>query len=230
MNTEQLIQTKQEVLKNTSAIPQKFLLTNNGLNTVVHGSGAKGNIVNGAIVSDKEKPGSFGFVATPHTKESVQRMISTIFSDNMPSKTRTFDFVLPPKSLENRTGELCLRVYPENGNFSLDEDRPLMHDGKGRTNLIPLVVGPGSVAISEDWTPEELKLAGFVEAPEIDWSGLLKGVTSAVPVIAQTGLNIYNQLSKGSESNGKSEKAPEGIFSSIGSVIDTAVPFVAAMI
>jgi len=229
---QQSIQTREEVLRNTTAVPQQFYITENTISTHLQGDTPKGQLVNGSVIVNKLKPGNFAYAAVPPSNdESKQRIVTTIFSDNQQSSNRVFEFTTMPEGLgDNRIGQLALKIY-DVGNDVLEEDFevPLLHDGQGNPNLIPLIVGPGSVAIAPNFTDDELDKAGFVKGAGYNFSGLLKGVAKAVPVLAQTGLDIYHEVTKGSQNKTKAT-LPEGIFSSIGSVLDTAVPFVAALI
>ncbi|WP_282080901.1 hypothetical protein [Aquimarina algiphila] len=231
MNNDNSSAIKDTSLKGVSAIPQLFSYVNDSMSIFVNGTPpTPDSTIAGSMVSDTNKPGSIAFVATPNTQSSTQTMITNIVSNNSAPSNRAFNFMLPPKALqESRPGQICLQVLPITTSLS-NADSPLLHNGKGSGNLIPIIVGPSSVSLAQPLTTEEMKLAGFKEDLGVDWGGLLNGVTKAIPVIADTGLKIYNELSSSSQSDTKSGVKVEGIFSSIGSVIDTAIPFAAALL
>tara|TARA_R110002167_G_scaffold247308_10_gene452921 strand:- start:2278 stop:2988 length:711 start_codon:yes stop_codon:yes gene_type:complete len=234
-NIQEPIQTEAEVLANTTAIPQEFYVTKNSLSVHITGIAPAGSITTGSVVSNKLKPGSVGFVATvPLNKKSDQRMITKIFSNSEVPGCRTFDFVALPKALQgNRPLQMGLRIGQSSGNanFAALEANPLLHNGEGATNLIPILVGPGSVSLAEPFSDEELKLAGFELAVDINWAGLLKGVAKAIPVIAETGLAIYKEVTGTSPGlSGRDKEEPEFILGALASIAKIAVPFISALI
>ena len=84
---QRTIQTKEEVMANTSSVPQKFYLAGSRKNTLithVTGKAPEGMQIPGSIVSNRLKPGSFGLVAAlpTDTTSNNQKLINTIQSNN----------------------------------------------------------------------------------------------------------------------------------------------------
>ena len=82
----------------------------------------------------------------------------------------------------------------------------------------------------EPLTEAEIKAMGFELAPEINWGSLLKGVAKAIPVLAETGLSIYKEVTSSSNTVADDSNGEEGILGIIGSIAKVAVPFVSAIL
>lgn len=231
------LQTYQEVMKNTTAVPQEFYVTKN--NVVANYYGAAPSSAarrTGSIVKNQLKPGSFGFVATmPTGGNSCQRLLTKTFSMNGPSLNRTFEFTALPKALAaNRPMQIGLRIVHPNKEDAISGSgkRRLYHDGQGNSNIMPLLVAPGSVSVADDWTEDELN-EHFEISPEINWGNVFKGVVKAVPVIADAGYTIYKQVTGGT-SSGKDEiyddEDPDFILGALKGVAKIAAPFLSAIL
>lgn len=230
-NTQSNIQTRQNVLANTSLVPQKFFLSGeNNLVSYVSGETPKGIQIPGSIVSNKEKPGSFGLVGIlPSKKRSAQELITTIHSNNEISLPRTFEFLPMFDELkDNRPLQMCLRITANTRNGIIKKDK-LFHDGNGASNIIPLIVGPETVSIAEGWSPEELATLGFEENVTLPWGTILSGVVKAVPVIASAGLKIYEEINGSDLSTGAGEDESVEFVGIIGAAASIAATFVSAL-
>ncbi|WP_421803056.1 hypothetical protein [Flagellimonas sp.] len=220
------IQTTAEVLSHTNAIPQQFYATEKSLVVYHAGKKPKGKVLAGAVVSNNLKPGNVGFVTPMNKKGNVESMIAKTLSNNEASITRRFSFVPIP----NRPMQMGLHVQQSSEDTEINGEVKLLHDGEGSFNLLPIIVGPDSVGMGEPFTEAEIKAMGFELAPEINWGSLLKGVAKAIPVLAETGLSIYKEVTSSSNTVADDSNGEEGILGIIGSIAKVAVPFVSAIL
>ena len=215
------IQTDTEVQTATNAIPQIFAYENEEL--TLHSGSSDIKKVAGSVVYNKEKPGSFGYVACFPQQEingkQTQRMVANVSSNHEYARSTAFDFYASPELGASRQGELTMQVTHYD---------PML--GKSQ-KLFPIIVGPGSVSLGKEYTKAELALLGVSEedfALSVNWGKIASGVLSAIPTLAKTGLDIYKEVTKVADE--EAQEAPEGWISTIGSIAQAALPFVAALI
>lgn len=223
-------ETDARELRTTTSIPQQFYQEAQNLSVSLNGKGT-GRILEGAVVFDKNKRGSLGFVACDNGKiggQAVQRMIVNTHSSHGMPTARVFDFTKAPDMLSDRQeNQLFLNVF-DVANAPQMNDKGDYYKSMAKYGglPIPIIVGPGSVSLANEPTNDELEALGMVG---IDWGSLAKGVVEAIPTLADTALKIYKEVNAASTSSDEKEEVG-GIFGTIGSVIDSAIPFVAALI
>ncbi len=232
-NIKEPIQSKAEVLKNSSSIPQNYVVQDGAVN-LYHAGNVTGDVIPGAMVFNQLKPGSVGHTATLSVLDNDgnkrQRIVTNLKSNHDVERRRVFDFEAADNKLNgSREGQLLMKIYhDENGDTLVDAFQKNGDLGVGVPTLIPLLVGPSSISLAPALTEEEVKQLGYDELIGIDWGGIAKGVLSALPTIAQTGLEIYKEVSKNATDEEKA--APDGIIGLLGAVASIAVPFVSSLL
>ncbi len=220
------------VLSELTAIPQIVGISNEGVAAHIHGNISAPKIYRGMVVSNRSNPGAIAYAITPGEDiTEKQTIVATINSSDSGSSTRQFDFTLVPEELAggSRDGQLFLNVSKFNPEDFLSGKKAPRLSANGKYSVIPLVIGPGTVSIAEDFSPEELSALNFTEIPEFDLGGILGGVVKAIPTIADAGLKIYQQLSAPNPKSSK--KAEPEIFGGlIGAVASAALPLVGGLL
>lgn len=234
VQTNQL--TEASVLQDVTSIPQEFAVMGNNLFAHVHGEIDPLTVYRGMTVINRSNPNSVAFASVPHattagdTENVVQELITTINSNNGGIFSRKFTFKLAPPTLPSRANQLFLQIdhlRPELLAYGKSGD--LINNGTVG-NLIPLVVGPGTISVAKPFTAKEMKTLGFTEVADIDFGALLRGVLAALPTIARHALEIYQELQQGHGGEENNAGGPDSILSVIGAVGKVALPFVGGLL
>lgn len=225
--------TEANVLQNLTSIPQDFAIVGENLYVNVHGPIDPLRVYRGMTVFNRANPNSIAFASVPHAiadvEDPTQELIATINSNNGGPHSRKFTFKLPPAGMESRANQLFLQVDPLTPELlAYGKSGDLISSGDF-ANLIPIVVGPGSISVAEPFTEAEKEILGFTEVSDIDWGKLLRGVVAALPTIARHGLEIYEEL-KRNATPGNNAAGPESLLSIIGAVGKVALPFVGGLL
>jgi len=226
--------TVSTVLQDVTSIPQPLYKDDGNNLLAVYGGTTPadgGKVIPGMTIFNRNNLGTVAYAATLPSEQdtkvgNVQSLVCTINSDRQAMSSRVFRFHGVPDGLgEDRQDHLFLHVCP------YGEEDTYVAIG-GQANLIPLIVAPGSISLAPGLTRDEMQTLGFDFTPEIDFSGLLKGVVQSIPVIAEAGFKIYQEV-KGGSSVAASRKAaqpePE-ILGAIGAIASAAVPLVGSLI
>ena len=232
-NSQTQHMTENSVLENVTAIPQTLAVDPEENFIGITNNVTEGETINGMVVYNKLDTGSIAYAATPDASiegEEVQRFICSINSNHAVPSTRTFDFSLKPPCLgEERDNQLFLQVLPGIVDSKLAKRDFLYNEGND-SNLIPLLVGPGAISLAKPLTPDEMKALGCKESAEIDLTGLLNGVVSAVPVLARHGLQIYEELQQSTNFRNANSKNDIRFFIGLKSIANAALPLAGALI
>ena len=88
------------------------------------------------------------------------------------------------------------------------------------------------MSLAPPLTNEELDALGSMEvdALSFDLGGILKGVIKSVPIIADAGVKIYQELSSNSNLSADKQREQLAILSILGSVASIAAPLVGSLI
>ena len=225
-------QTKAEVMATTSSVPQSFYVVpaSRSKSLVLHlaGTTPKGKVYPGSLVSNSKKPGAFGLTVALPPKDidsKDQVLLNTIHRNNGLSSRSLFTFSKMHEDLTTqRPMQMVLHVSELKDSNNIDSS------SESSTNSvpIPLLVGPSSIRVAEDFTAEELETLGY--DPDINWGNLAKNVISALPVIADAGFKIYQQVSGNKSSSETGEAEPDIWGALIGAVANVAVPLISKLL
>ncbi len=231
--------TAASVLNEVTSIPQELYQNEGNVVATVAGtsSASNGEVISGMTIFNNTNPGTIAYAAVPPTgivnNQPAQRLICSINSNHEHPSSRIIDFTTKPKELdETREKQLFMHVYPYQTESMANGERGPLYTNGTQANLIPLLVSPGSVSLAPPLTSEELDTLGFTESAPlgIDFSGIMKGIVKSVPIVADAGLKIYQELSGAQSVAMRNKSQNVAILGLLGSVASIAVPLVGSLI
>jgi len=231
--------TANSVLNELTSIPQELFQEDSGLSSFVLGSSnSKGNIIPGMTIFNNTNPGTIAYAATPPSGMvngvPAQRLLCSMTSNHKRPVSGIIDFTSKPKELgADRENHLFMHVYPYQHEALTNGERGLIaKDAGGFLNLIPLLVSAGSVSLAPPLTPAELNKLGYQEdiSLGLDFGGILGGVVKSIPIIADAGLKIFQELNGGNAVDDAENPEEFALLGLIGSIASIAVPLVGNII
>ncbi|TNJ38753.1 hypothetical protein [Phaeobacter sp. B1627] len=208
------------------ATPQLLMLHRDKATSSFLTSMAESEVVplNGSVVTCADAPGAVAYTAASwgrYKGKPTQRVLLTVHSPNSVPINKTLEFRSPSNSAENALGfslpGLALSIVEGLLHEEVDSA-----DYVGRAQLVPLLLGPSSVALDTPVAPPETdELFGLV-------GGLVGLAATVIPAVAPVALDVAKQLL--GKDDGYSDEEMASIFGTIASIAKVAVPIAGTLL
>ncbi len=184
--------------------------------------------LNGSVITNPALQGRIAYVTAtqgevtyddPADTISSQRLYIQVRSSDAPVSTQTLDFFIP--KAQGPSDDSNMGMYCTQG---LTTQTVKISDNE----TVPLVVGPNSTIIGELSAGQR----SFLLGSDADVNGILSSVLSVarriIPVLANTGLEIYKELQENKQETGSTSDA--GILSGVLALAKAAAPMGLSML